>query len=117
MGVLWDPSFPPAVPELTDIEAAARSLRVGIRVIGVLRHEEFEGAILAMTRQRAGPLILVAGLLSPRIGSGLPPVAFSRAPSQLTSRSSSLPNSSVINLNTAPSSWPHDPANGATAGR
>jgi ABC-type uncharacterized transport system substrate-binding protein len=60
-GILWDPSFPPAAPELKGIEGAARSLRLEIQPLGVQRPEEFEGAFLAMARQHAGALIVVAG--------------------------------------------------------
>jgi putative ABC transport system substrate-binding protein len=61
VGVLWDPSFPPAAPELKEIESAARSLRVELRSVGVQRPEEFEGALLAMTSHHAAALIVVAG--------------------------------------------------------
>jgi putative ABC transport system substrate-binding protein len=61
VGVLWDPSFPPAAPELKEIESAARSLRVELRSVGVQRPEEFEGALLAMTSHHAAALIVVSG--------------------------------------------------------
>jgi putative ABC transport system substrate-binding protein len=61
VGVLWDPSFPPAVAELKEIEGAARSLRVVIWPLGVQRPDEFEGALLAMTTHHAAALIVVSG--------------------------------------------------------
>ncbi len=61
VGVLWDPSFPPAAPELKDMQDAARSLRLEIRPVGVQRPEDFEGAVMALTRQRVGALIVVGG--------------------------------------------------------
>jgi putative ABC transport system substrate-binding protein len=60
VGVLWEPSSPPAAPELRQIEAAARSLGVEIQPAAVQRPEEFEGAILAMKRQGAGAVIVVS---------------------------------------------------------
>jgi putative tryptophan/tyrosine transport system substrate-binding protein len=66
VGVLWDPSFPPAAPELREIEDAARSLGVKILPVGVRGHEEFEGALLAMTRQHAGALLVVPGFYEHR---------------------------------------------------
>ena len=57
VGVLWDPSFPPAAPELREIEGAARSLGVEIQPVAVQRPEEFEGAFLEMKRQRADEVI------------------------------------------------------------
>ena len=61
VGVLWDPSFPPAVPELREIEGAARSLGIEIHPVAVRRPEEFEGALLAMKRQRADAVFVVNG--------------------------------------------------------
>jgi putative ABC transport system substrate-binding protein len=62
VGALWDPSHPTAAPELQQIEGAARSLGMEMQPVGVQRPEEFEGALLAMTRQRAGALIVVSGV-------------------------------------------------------
>ncbi len=66
VGALWDPSFPPAAPELRMIEDAARSLGVKILPVGVRGPEEFEGALLAMTRQHAGALLVVPGFYEHR---------------------------------------------------
>ena len=63
VGVLWDPSFSPAAPELRQIEAAARSLGVEIQPAAVQRPEEFEGALLAMKRQRAGAVFVVSAVV------------------------------------------------------
>ncbi len=62
VGVVWDPTFPPAALQLREIEVAARSLRVQIQPVGVQRPEEFEGALSAMTRQHVGALVVLAGL-------------------------------------------------------
>ena len=61
VGVLWDPSFPPAAPELREIEGAARALGVEIHPAAVRRPEEFEGALLALKRQRADAVFIVNG--------------------------------------------------------
>ncbi len=63
VGVLWDPSSPPAQPELREIEEATRSLGVRIQPVAVQRPEEFEHALLAMKRQRADAVLVVGGPL------------------------------------------------------
>jgi putative ABC transport system substrate-binding protein len=64
VGVLWDPSFfSPAAPELRQVEGAARSFGVEIQPVAVQRPEEFEGALLAMKRQRAGAVYVIGGLV------------------------------------------------------
>ena len=63
VGVLWDPSFSPAAPELRQIEGAARSLGVELHPAAVQRPEEFEGALLAMKRQSVGALTVVGGIV------------------------------------------------------
>ena len=63
VGVLWDPSFLPAAPELRQIEAAARSLGMEIQTVALQRPEEFEGALLALKRQRVGAVFVVGGLV------------------------------------------------------
>jgi putative ABC transport system substrate-binding protein len=63
VGALWDPSQLTAAPELQQIEAAARSLGVEMQPVGVQRPEEFEGALEALTQQRAEALIVVSGVL------------------------------------------------------
>jgi putative ABC transport system substrate-binding protein len=63
VGVLWDPSFSPDAPELRQIEGAARSFGVRLQPVAVQRPEEFEGALLAMKRQRAGAVYVMGGLV------------------------------------------------------
>ncbi len=63
VGLLWDPSFSPAAPELRQIEGAARSFGVEIQPVAVQRPEEFEGALLAMKRQRAGAVYVMGGIV------------------------------------------------------
>jgi ABC transporter substrate binding protein len=63
VGVLWDPSFSTGAAELKEIESAARSLGVGLQVMGVRHPEEFERAILAMTKQHVGALIVTPSLI------------------------------------------------------
>ncbi len=63
VGVLWDPSFSTGAAELTEIRNAARSLGVELHVVGVRHPEEFERAILTMTKQHVGALIVTPSLL------------------------------------------------------
>jgi putative tryptophan/tyrosine transport system substrate-binding protein len=63
VGVLWDPSFSPDAAELRQIEGAARSFGVRLQPVAVQGPEEFEGALLAMKRQRAGDVYVMGGLV------------------------------------------------------
>jgi putative ABC transport system substrate-binding protein len=63
VGVLWDPTFPSAALELTEIEHAARLLNIELESIGVRRAEELEAAMYAVVGQRGQALIVVPGLL------------------------------------------------------
>jgi putative ABC transport system substrate-binding protein len=63
VGVLWDPTFPSAALELTEIEHAARLLNIELESIGVRRAEELEAAMNAVVGQRGQALIVVPGLL------------------------------------------------------
>lgn len=63
VGVLWDPSFPAARPEFKEVEEAARSLRLQLHPEAVRRPDEFEKALVTMTRQRADALVVVSGQL------------------------------------------------------
>ncbi len=61
VGVLWDPSFPPAGPQLREIEWAARSLNLGLVPAEVQATDDIEPALLAIVEQRADALIVVPG--------------------------------------------------------
>jgi putative ABC transport system substrate-binding protein len=61
VGALWDPSFPAAVREVTEITEAARTLNVGLVPAQVRGPDEIEAALSALVRQRADALIVVPG--------------------------------------------------------
>jgi putative ABC transport system substrate-binding protein len=63
VGVFWDPTFPPAVLQLREIERAARVLNVELQPVEVRAAEEFEAAGRAVVGQRAQALIVVPALL------------------------------------------------------
>ena len=63
VGVLWDPTFPTSAPEMREVKRAARTLGVELHVKGTQRPEEFEGALLALTRQQVGALIVLPAVL------------------------------------------------------
>jgi putative tryptophan/tyrosine transport system substrate-binding protein len=59
VGVLWDPSYPAAIPEFREIEGAARSLNVELLPAEVRAADDFEQAFRTMVEQRASALIVV----------------------------------------------------------
>ena len=73
VGTLSDPSSPTEPPR-TATDRRREAVRRGWRSepVGVRRTEEFEDALLAMTRQRAGALIVVSDIPLPSTGTGLP---------------------------------------------
>jgi len=63
VGILWDPSFPAAGPELADVERAAQSLDREVIPMEVRGPESLELAFRAMTEQRAGALMVLPGTI------------------------------------------------------
>ena len=63
VGVLWDPAFPSAPLELTEIEGAARLLNLEVQQSGVRHAEELEAAVKAVAEQRGQALFVVPGLV------------------------------------------------------
>jgi putative ABC transport system substrate-binding protein len=61
VAVLRDLADPLAASVLTEAERAARSLRVRIQVVDVRGPDELEKAFAAMTRERAGAVLLTRG--------------------------------------------------------
>ena len=59
IGVLWNPTFPPAGIELKEIEGVARSSGLRLQSVAVRRSEEFEGALQTMTREHVGALTVL----------------------------------------------------------
>jgi len=59
VAVLWNPGNPAQAIALRDIEAAARSLRLELQLIGVRGPGDFDAAFAAMAAQRADALLVV----------------------------------------------------------
>jgi putative tryptophan/tyrosine transport system substrate-binding protein len=59
VGVLWDPSFPPASPQLREIEGAARSLNREVVPVEVRVPDDFEPVVEALMARGARALIVV----------------------------------------------------------
>jgi putative ABC transport system substrate-binding protein len=63
LAVLWHRDNPASAVAVRDLEAAARSSKVGLQVLGVKSADEFTGAFSAMTKERARALFVIAGPL------------------------------------------------------
>jgi len=63
VGILWDPSFLAAGPELAEVERAAQSLDREVIPMEVRGPESLELAFRAMTEQRAGALMVLPGTI------------------------------------------------------
>ncbi len=63
LGVLWDPSFPPAEAELKEIEAAARVLNLEPISTGARSRDDFEPALRTIVERGASVLIVVPGTI------------------------------------------------------
>ena len=62
VGVVWDPTFPPASLELREIERAAHELHVALHPVEVRAAEELEAAMRAVVGQGAHALLVVPAL-------------------------------------------------------
>jgi putative tryptophan/tyrosine transport system substrate-binding protein len=60
ISVLWNPSNPWHPLALKEVEAAARSLAVRLQILEVRGPEELDNAFAAMTRERAGAVLVLA---------------------------------------------------------
>ena len=63
VGVLFDPTFPPAPLELQEIERAASSLNIDLITMGVQRAEQLDAAVHNLMGQRVQALYIVPGIL------------------------------------------------------
>jgi putative ABC transport system substrate-binding protein len=63
VAVLLDPTHPTAALQLRETEVAARSLKVQLHVLEARAPSDFASAFSAMTKDRAGGLIFVGGLM------------------------------------------------------
>ena len=62
VGLLWDPSFPAAGPELAEVERAAQSLDREVIPTEVRGPEGLETAFRAMAERRPGTLMVIPGI-------------------------------------------------------
>jgi len=59
VAVLWNPDNPGGVPQLRQAEAAARTLGVRLQTLKARSPHELDSAFAAMTRERAGALVIL----------------------------------------------------------
>jgi len=60
VALLWNPANPGSAPQLREAEAAARALKVQLQVLEARDSREIDDALAAMTRERAGALVILA---------------------------------------------------------
>ena len=59
VAVLWNPANPLGAPQLREAKVAAQALAVQLQVLEVRAPTKFDGAFAAMTRARAGALLIL----------------------------------------------------------
>jgi putative ABC transport system substrate-binding protein len=59
VALLWNPANPASVPQVREAEAAARALRVRLQTLEARGPQEIDSAFAAMTRERAGALVVL----------------------------------------------------------
>ena len=65
VALLWNPTNPGSAPQLREVEAAARVLGVRLQALEVRVLREIDSAFAAITRERAGALLVLAdGMLT-----------------------------------------------------
>ena len=60
VALLWNPANPGSAPQLREAEAAARALGVRLQTLEARDPQEIDSAFAAMTRERAGALVILA---------------------------------------------------------
>ena len=60
VALLWNPANPGSAPQVREAEAAARALRVQLHSLEARDPQEIDSAFAAMTRERAGALVVLA---------------------------------------------------------
>ena len=60
VALLWNPANPGSAPQLRQAEAAARALGVRLQPLEARGPQEIDSAFAAMTRERAGALVILA---------------------------------------------------------
>jgi len=59
VALLWNPANPGSAPQLREAEAAARALGVRLQTLEARGPQEIDSAFAAMTRERAGALVVL----------------------------------------------------------
>src|SRR2546427_1535499 len=59
VAVLWNPANPGNAPQLREAEVAARTLGVRLQRLEVRNPSDLDGAFAAMTKERAGALLVL----------------------------------------------------------
>jgi len=60
IALLWNPANPGSAPQLREAEAAARALGMRLQALEARGPQEIDSAFAAMTRERAGALVVLA---------------------------------------------------------
>ena len=60
VALLWNPANPGSAPQLREAEAAARALGVRLQTLEARDPQEIDSAFAAMTRERAGALVVLS---------------------------------------------------------
>src|SRR5713226_7813959 len=60
VALLWNPANPGSAPQLREAGAVARALGVGLQPLEARNPQEIDSAFAAMTRERAGALVVLA---------------------------------------------------------
>ena len=63
VAVLWNPANPGSKPQMREAETAARALSLRVLVLEARSPEALEGTFAAMTKERAGALVVLADAL------------------------------------------------------
>jgi putative tryptophan/tyrosine transport system substrate-binding protein len=60
VAVLWNPANPGSAPQLREVEATGRALKMQLQVLEARIPQEIDSAFAAMTRERAGAVVILA---------------------------------------------------------
>jgi putative tryptophan/tyrosine transport system substrate-binding protein len=60
VAVLWNPANPGSAPQLREVEATSRALKMQLQVLEARVPQEIDSAFAAMTRERAGAVVILA---------------------------------------------------------
>jgi putative ABC transport system substrate-binding protein len=59
VGILWNPGNPASALMLREVRTVARSLKVQVQAVEAREPDDFEGAFTAITRERAGAILII----------------------------------------------------------